>query len=156
MGCGAGFSGDRVDAPLAVVAAIAASGRRGAIMFETLGERTLALGHLARRNDPNRGYEPLLDEFLPPILPTCVAASIPIVSNFGAANPLAAARKIRQSAEALGLPGLRIAVVSGDDVRDGLDLAACNVGKATIPAMSSPTRSSPPTSTSARNRSPKP
>ena len=123
MGCGAGFSGDRVDAPLAVVAAIAASGRRGAIMFETLGERTLALGHLARRNDPNRGYEPLLDEFLPPILPTGVAASIPIVSNFGAANPLAAARKIRQSAEALGLPGLRIAVVSGDDVRDGLDLA---------------------------------
>lgn len=122
MGCGAGFSGDRVDAPQAVVAAIAASGRRGAIMFETLGERTLALGHLARRNDPNGGYEPLLDEFLPPILPTCIAAAIPIVSNFGAANPLAAAHKIRQSAEGLGLHGLRIAVVSGDDVRDGIDL----------------------------------
>ncbi len=122
MGCGAGFSGDRVDAPQAVVAAIAASGKRGAIMFETLGERTLALGHLARRNDPNSGYEPLLDEFLRPILPTCVAAAIPIVSNFGAANPMAAAHKIRAAANALGLRALKIAVVSGDDVRESIDL----------------------------------
>ena len=68
MGCGAGFSGDRVDAPQSVVAAIAASGKPGAIMFETLAERTLALGQLARLADPEKGYDPLLYAFLPSCL----------------------------------------------------------------------------------------
>ena len=49
IGSGAGFSGDRADAAIAVVAAIAAAGEGGAIMFETLGERTLALGQIAQR-----------------------------------------------------------------------------------------------------------
>ena len=60
IGSGAGFSGDRVDAPRSVVNAIARSGKPGAIIFETIGERTLALGHVAMRADPNQGYEPLV------------------------------------------------------------------------------------------------
>lgn len=48
IGSGAGFSGDRIDAAIPVVAAIAAAGRSGAIIFETLGEPTLALGQVAR------------------------------------------------------------------------------------------------------------
>ena len=123
MGCGAGFSGDRVDAPQSVVAAIAASGKPGAIMFETLAERTLALGQLARLADPEKGYEPLLDLFLPPILSICLQYGIPIVGNFGAANPPAAARLIRRLAEACGHSGVKIAVVSGDDVRGRVDLS---------------------------------
>lgn len=123
MGCGAGFSGDRVDAPQSVVAAIAASGKPGAIMFETLAERTLALGQLARLADPEKGYDPLLYAFLPPILPICLEHGIPIISNFGAANPPAAARLIRRQAESLGFSGVKIAVVSGDDVRGRIDLS---------------------------------
>ena len=44
IGSGAGFAGDRIDAAIPVVAAIAAEARGGAIIFETLGERTLAFG----------------------------------------------------------------------------------------------------------------
>ncbi len=116
VGCAAGFSGDRTDAALPVVKTLVASGAPSALVFETLAERTLALAQLARRDDPERGYEPLLDALLAPVLGLCLAHRIPIVSNFGAANPRGAALRIRALAQALGLPRPRIAVVSGDDV----------------------------------------
>ncbi|MEQ9609992.1 MAG: acyclic terpene utilization AtuA family protein, partial [Kiloniellaceae bacterium] len=94
IGSGAGFSGDRIDAGLPVVEAIAAAGNGGAIIFETIGERTLALGHLARRQDPALGYEPLLADYLRPILRICAEQGIVIVGNFGCANPRAAAAVI--------------------------------------------------------------
>ncbi len=127
MGCGAGFSGDRVDAGLPVVQTIAGSGRPGAIMFETLAERTLALGHLARRTDPALGYEPLLAQIITPILPLCVQAGIPIIGNFVAANPHAAARLIQRLAAEAGLAGLRVAVIEGDDITGRADLAGLTV-----------------------------
>ncbi|TGN53829.1 DUF1446 domain-containing protein [Paracoccus liaowanqingii] len=117
IGSGAGFSGDRVDAAIPVIAAIAAAGRGGAIIFETLGERTLALGQAARHADPSRGYEPLLSQFLGPILVPALEAGITIVGNFGAANPQAAARVVADLARAHGLSP-RIAVISGDDMLD--------------------------------------
>lgn len=123
IGSGAGFSGDRVDAPQSVVASIAASGQGGAIIFETLGERTLALGHIARKQHPQRGYEPLLEELLEPVLAQCVANNIVIVGNFGQANPPAAAAVIQAMATRLDLGRLRIAVVEGDDLTARIDLA---------------------------------
>ena len=117
IGSGAGFSGDRVDAAIPVIAAIAAAGQGGAIIFETLGERTLALGQAARHADPSRGYEPLLSQFLDPILVPALEAGITIVGNFGAANPQAAARVVADLARAHGLSP-RIAVISGDDMLD--------------------------------------
>lgn len=116
IGSAAGFSGDRTDAALPVVRSLIAHGGPSALIFETLAERTLALAQLARRADPTRGYEPLLDELLSPILGLCLQHGIPIVSNFGAANPPAAALRIRALARELGLPVPRIAVLAGDDV----------------------------------------
>ena len=127
MGCGAGFSGDRVDAPVSVVDCIAQSGRPGALMFETLAERTLALGQVARREDPGKGYEPLLAELVGPVLPACIRHGIPIIGNFGAANPRAAAALLRRLADQAGLPDIRIAVVLGDDIRDTITLADLDV-----------------------------
>ena len=120
IGCGAGFSGDRVDAPQAVVEHLIADGRPAALMFETLGERTLALAQKARLKDRSAGYEPLLEQLLGPVLGRCLQAKIPIVGNFGAANPRGAAALIRKLAEAEGLTPPRIAVVEGDDLRDRL------------------------------------
>ena len=121
VGCGAGFSGDRLDAPGPVVATLARSGRPAAIMFETLGERTLALAQLERLRDPERGYEPLLEPLLEPVLATCLDHRIRILGNFGAANPHAAARLIRSMGRRLGCRPMRVAVVTGDDVRGRLD-----------------------------------
>lgn len=116
VGCAAGFSGDRTDAAAPVVRALAASGQPACLIFETLAERTLALAQLARREQPDAGYEPLLEELLQPVLADCLAHGIRIVSNFGAANPQGAARCIAGLARRLGLRVPRIAVVHGDDV----------------------------------------
>jgi hypothetical protein len=116
VGGGAGFSGDRLDAAEPVVDTLIARAVPACLIFETLAERTLALAQLARRVDPDAGYEPLLPEILSPILGKCLAHGIRIVSNFGAANPRAAARRIVALAKELGLRRPRIAIVSGDDL----------------------------------------
>jgi hypothetical protein len=116
VGCGAGFSGDRTDVALPVVKTLVARGGPACIVFETLAERTLALAQLARRRDPDAGYEPLLELIVAPILSGCLAHRIGIVSNFGAANPRAAARRILEIAREQGLRAPRIAVVHGDDL----------------------------------------
>ena len=116
IGCAAGFSGDRTDAAGPVVDALLAAGGPAFLIFETLAERTLALAQLARRANPDAGYEPLLDDMLRPVLARCLQGGIRIVSNFGAAHPEAAARRIHALAAALGLPAPRIAVVQGDDL----------------------------------------
>lgn len=138
VGCAAGFSGDRTDAAGPVVDALIAAGGPAVLIFETLAERTLALAQLARRSDPAAGYEPLLDELLRPVLARCLGAGVRIVSNFGAANPTGAARRIAAMAAELGLRVPRIAVVEGDDLSgvaqrpllgaaaDGLALVSAN------------------------------
>ncbi len=124
VGCGAGFSGDRLDAPAPVVRSLIRSGRPAAIMFETLGERTLALAQLARLEHPDKGYEPLLERMLEPVLDACLAHRIPILGNFGAANPHAAARAIGSLARRLGCRPMKIAVVTGDDLVEAGRLGA--------------------------------
>ena len=116
VGCAAGFSGDRTDAAWPVVQALIAAGGPAVLIFETLAERTLALAQLARRANPEAGYEPLLDELLRPVLGLCLQHGVRIVSNFGAAHPLGAARFIAALARELGLRAPRIAVVQGDDL----------------------------------------
>jgi len=116
VGCAAGGSGDRVDAAAPIVATLAASGKPAVLIFENLAERTLALAQLARRADPAKGYEPLLEAQLRPILADCLRHRIAIVSNFGAANPRAAASHVLRLARELGLAPPRIAVVEGDDL----------------------------------------
>ncbi len=113
IGCASGFSGDRSDGAAAVVRSLIARGG-GVLIYETLAERTLALAQLARNADPERGYEPLLDELVGPVLGDCLRHGISIVGNFGAANPAAAARRIAALARQQGLPAPRIAVVHGD------------------------------------------
>ena len=116
IGCAAGFSGDRTDAALPIVEDLIAAGKPSVLMFETLAERTLALAQLARRDDPDAGFEPLLDELLRPVLAPCLKHGIRIVSNFGAANPRGAARRILALAAELGVRAPRVAVVEGDDL----------------------------------------
>ena len=116
VGCGAGFSGDRVDAGAPVVRTLIERGGPAALIFENLAERTLATQQLARRVNPALGYEPLLELELQPVLADCMAHGITIVGNFGAANPDGAAVLIQRLARDLGLRPPRIAVIRGDDL----------------------------------------
>src|SRR5690606_2110159 len=115
VGCGAGFSGDRTDGIAPLVETLIEM-RGHALIFETLAERTLALAQLARNSDPLAGYEPLLEEILRPCLAPCLEHGIRIISNFGQANPRAAAARIRQLARQWNLREPRIAVLEGDQL----------------------------------------
>ena len=89
LGTGAGFSSDRLDPAVDLV-------RRGQldyIVFECIGERTLAFGHRDRQSDPARGYNPLLTRRLRAILPDCLRNGTRIVTNMGVANPRGAAEQ---------------------------------------------------------------
>ena len=135
IGAAAGFAGDRSDAGGPVVDALAAHSGPRFLMFETLAERTLALCQLERRQNPQRGYSPALERLLSPVLARCLASGIRIVSNFGAANPAAAAHRIAGMANSLGLRAPRIATVEGDDITAKLsapELAVREIGGASL------------------------
>ena len=82
-----------------------------------MGERTLAFGHRDRAADPKLGYNALLETRLRALLPLCHAHGTRLITNMGVANPDAAAQLAVRIAHELGLNGLRIAAVTGDDVR---------------------------------------
>ncbi len=112
VGCGAGFASDRLDAAVELVERVALDW----LVLECLGERTLAFAHRDRRADPSRGFDPLLERRMRALLPRCRARGTRILSNMGAANPRGAAEATVRIARALGLSGLRVAVLLGDEV----------------------------------------
>lgn len=113
LGAGAGFAGDRIDPAVDLA-------RRGGLdflIFECLGERTVAAAHARRLSDPSTGYDPLLAARLRAVLPHTHRGGTRVVTNSGAANPEAAGELAARVAAELGVPS-RIAVVGGDDVLD--------------------------------------
>ena len=113
IGTGAGFSSDRLDPAIDLVK----RGQLDTIIFECVGERTLAFGHRDRAADPGLGYNALLETRLRALLPLCQVHGTRLITNMGVANPDAAAQLAVRIAQELGLNGLRIAAVTGDDVR---------------------------------------
>ena len=112
IGSGAGYAGDRIDP----ARDLAERGRLDALVFECLAERTIALAQQRRSQDPDAGFDPMLEERLCAVLPACVAQGTTVVTNMGAANPEAAGDVVLRVARSLGLRRLRVAVVTGDDV----------------------------------------
>ncbi|MBL7817830.1 MAG: DUF1446 domain-containing protein [Saprospiraceae bacterium] len=126
IGCGAGFSGDRLD-PSVI---LAKEGDLDYLILECLAERTIALAQKRKRQDPNKGYDPLLERRVTSLLPLLVEKGIRLITNMGAANPIAAAKKVVEIAQNLGLK-VKVAAVYGDDVFDDIDpsVSAMETGK---------------------------
>ncbi|HEY3109033.1 MAG TPA: acyclic terpene utilization AtuA family protein [Chloroflexota bacterium] len=117
IGEGAGYSG----AWLEPAVDLAARGALDYLLFECLAERTIALAQLARLADPAGGYDPYLVRRMEAVLGHCRAGGTRILTNAGAANPGAAGQAVADVARRLGLAGLRVGVVTGDDVLGRLD-----------------------------------
>jgi hypothetical protein len=111
IGSGAGFQGDRLEP--AVI--LATQGALDYLVLECLAERTIALAQLRKLADPAAGYDPLLERRLRALLAPAKRNGVRIVTNMGAANPLAAGRRAIALARELDVP-IRVAVVTGDDV----------------------------------------
>lgn len=112
LGCGAGFSSDRLEPAID----LAEKGKLDFLVFETIGERTMAFGHRDRRADPKRGYNPQLAQRMRGVLGACRSSGTRIVTNMGVANVAAAGEMTVGIARELGLKGLKVAIVEGDDV----------------------------------------
>jgi Acyclic terpene utilisation family protein AtuA len=116
IGAGAGFSGDRIEPAIE----LAERGELDYLAFECLAERTIALAQLQKLTDPASGYDLLLAERMRRVLPIAIKNGVKIITNMGAANPMAAGQRVAAIANELGLSGVKIAVVLGDDVTESL------------------------------------
>lgn len=112
IGSGAGYSGDRIEPAVE----LAEKGDIQYLCFECLAERTIAIAQQAKMKDPNAGYDALLTARMEAVLAICHAKKIKIITNMGAANPTAGMNKIKEIAQKIGIKGLKIAAVTGDDV----------------------------------------
>ena len=111
IGCGAGFSGDRLEPALILVQ----QANLDYLVLECLAERTIALAQKRKRQNPDLGYDPLLERRIELLLPDLLPRNVRLITNMGAANPLAAAEKICEIARRLNL-SVTVAAITGDDV----------------------------------------
>jgi hypothetical protein len=86
------------------------------IGFDHLAELTLSILAKMKKKDSKRGYIPDLLPWMKAILPTCRRKGIKVVTNAGGANPEQAGHDLIMLARELGLKGMKIGVVTGDDV----------------------------------------
>lgn len=114
IGSGAGFAGDRIEP----AAELAQKGDLDYLVFECLAERTIALAQQEKMHDPSTGYDGMLERRLRAVMPAARAKGTRIITNMGAANPKAAAEATRRVVRDMGMKGLRIAAVTGDDILD--------------------------------------
>jgi hypothetical protein len=91
------------------------------LCLEALAELTLAILQKDRQKDEARGFTRDLPVYLAAALPEVAAGRTRVVTNAGGINPTAAARVAAQTARDLGLSGIRIATVLGDDLTGRLD-----------------------------------
>ena len=117
VGSGAGYSGDRIEPALAVME----KGDIQYIIFECLAERTIALAQQHKARHPGQGYNELLPYRMRRVLPLCAEKHIKVITNMGAANPVAALWVVKQLAGSLGLTSLKLAAVLGDDIFPQID-----------------------------------
>ncbi len=112
IGAGAGFSGDRFEPAVD----LARRGELDFLVFECLAERTIARAQRDKLANPELGYDRLFIPRMTAVLDHCIASGVRIITNMGAAAPLAAMRELYRVAREHGHTSLRIAAVCGDDV----------------------------------------
>lgn len=112
IGSAQGFYGDDVTKALPMIV----GGHVDVVCFEALSELTLAILQKDKLANPKRGYTFDVKLIAQKILPEAYKRKIPLITNGGGLNPQAAAEMVRETAAGLGLSGLKVAAVSGDDV----------------------------------------
>jgi hypothetical protein len=122
---GQGFYGDT---PAAVDALLAEG--VDYLCLEALAELTLAILQKDRQRDEARGYTRDLPAYLARALPFVADGRTKVVTNAGGINPTAAARVAIDTARQLGVTGIKIATVVGDDVLARLPSLHADEGQA--------------------------
>lgn len=117
LGAGMAFWGDRVQPAIDMA-------KRGDIDYlccDHLAELTMSILSKQKRKDPRLGYTRDVVDLLRGALEICLEKGVKIITNAGGANPQACAERIAELARELGLSGVRIACVTGDDIGGDID-----------------------------------
>ncbi len=114
---GQGFWGDLPGAPVQQVT----RGPVDYLVMDYLAEVTMSILQKQRKRDPSAGYARDLIPLMRQILSTCMERGIRIITNGGGVNPAGCGEQVLAVARELGIHGLRVAVVSGDDLMEELD-----------------------------------
>ena len=109
---GQGFWGDWLEAPARLVE----QGPIDFLVLDYLAEVTMSILQKQRQGDPNLGYARDFPELIARIEKQMSVRNVRVIANAGGVNPVACAREVRRVA-----PGLKVAVVLGDDVYGRID-----------------------------------
>lgn len=91
------------------------------LVYDFLAEITLSIMARARQKDPDQGYAPdFVSAVMAPNLAQIANRKVKVLSNAGGMNPAACARALEEEIDRQGLD-LKVAVITGDDLRDRLD-----------------------------------
>ena len=115
-----GFWGDRNDALLDQVR----GGPIDVVMLDYLAEVTMSILRMKMMRNPNQGYAGDFLKALDPALHDIVERRVKVVTNAGGMNPRACAQAVVELARKKGIPGLRVGLVTGDDILGQLDTLA--------------------------------
>ncbi len=114
---GQGFWGDSIDAPVELVK----NGNIDYLTLDYLAEVTMAIMQKLRMRNPKMGYATDFVDLIERILPDLVEKDIKVIANAGGVNPTGCVEAIIARVEKLGVSGIKIAIVEGDDILDSLD-----------------------------------
>jgi len=112
IGNGQGFWGDNVDAPVELLR----GGPIDYIGMDYLAEVTLSIMARQKLDNPERGYARDFIGFIRRVLPELKERGVRVLTNAGGLNPAACRDRIFEVARELGIRGLRVGVVEGDDL----------------------------------------
>ncbi len=114
---GQGFWGDLIDAPYRQVS----KGEIDYLVMDYLAEVTMSILQKQKNKNPNFGYARDIPELMKRILPICKAKGIKVITNGGGVNPESCAIEVLSIAKDLGISGLKVAVILGDNIKDKID-----------------------------------
>jgi hypothetical protein len=109
---GQGFWGDLLTAPHDQLT----KGDVEYLVMDYLAEVTMSILQKQRRKDPSLGYARDLVPLMEQLLPLIMKKDVRVITNGGGVNPLACRDAIFAAASKLGISGLSIGVVAGDDI----------------------------------------
>ncbi len=112
VGNGQGFWGDSVDAPVELLR----GGPLDYLGMDYLAEVTLSIMMRQKLKDPRLGYATDFIDFIRRVLPELAERRVRVLTNAGGLNPRACRERIFAVARELGVTGIRVGVVEGDDL----------------------------------------
>ncbi len=114
---GQGFWGDLQRAPIDQ----ARLGPIDVLVMDYLAEVTMSILQKQKLRDPSLGYARDFVDVVTELAPDVREKGFKIISNAGGVNPVACAEAIVEGARQRGAAGLKVAVVTGDDLLGRLD-----------------------------------